>query len=92
MAAYSDELLVRIASALERQVAQHDESVARNLKLRDENILRNDRERDQSLAVANDMNRQLMERMDTAIQLVRDSQDRLAALESATAAGAVGQR
>lgn len=58
------ELITRIAVALERQVEQHDEAVARSLKMRDENIERHNRERDQELKEARESNDKLFAILD----------------------------
>lgn len=77
--------LLRIAVALERQVAQHDEAVERNLHLRDDNIRRYQREQDEAKADSEILRGQL----DEMIGLVRLHHQRLLALESAQATDAV---
>lgn len=62
------EILTRIAVALERQVSQYDESVARNLQLRDENIKRHEQERDDELAEARAANEELRAQLNAVVE------------------------
>lgn len=84
----ADQMIVfeRIASALERQVAQHDEAVARNIALRDESISRNGKQRDEELKEAREANDRLFVILN---DITAKNAKLLAFYESQTAVGAV---
>ena len=62
-----DNFAARVAWALERQVEQVDEQVARNIAARTENIARHVADRDIDIAAAKRMNEELLARMDAAL-------------------------
>jgi hypothetical protein len=87
--------LGRVAEALERQVAQTDEAVARsdrwreeNIRMRDEDRERSDRQREEELREVHDMNTACLKELREAVQKIDRLSTRLAAVEQAQSSDA----
>ena len=83
-------------AALERQVAQHDEGTAQqlkwrseNLEMRDDDVRRRNLQRDEELAEAREVNGKLVSQINQLIVLHAQNDARLRQLEVALAVGAV---
>jgi hypothetical protein len=84
-----EELVERVASALERQVSQHDEQIARNVAWRDENVIRADRDRAENIAIREhelcelrETNADLMARLDQSVSGILNFRLELDALKA----------